>query len=74
MRQSGLADLLPALDATVWVGLSAGSMVMTPDGRGGELGCRHQGPAYAIDDETVIKETNGDTDVVSEGRWRLFPS
>jgi dipeptidase E len=30
MRQSGLADLLASLDDTVWVGLSAGSMVMTP--------------------------------------------
>ena len=30
MRQSGLADLLPSLCETVWVGLSAGSMVMTP--------------------------------------------
>lgn len=30
MRQSGLADLLPSLQETVWVGLSAGSMVMTP--------------------------------------------
>jgi dipeptidase E len=30
MRQSGLADLLPSLPETVWVGLSAGSMVMTP--------------------------------------------
>jgi dipeptidase E len=30
MRQSGLADLLPSLRDTVWVGLSAGSMVMTP--------------------------------------------
>ncbi len=29
MRESGLADLLPILGA-VWVGLSAGSMVMTP--------------------------------------------
>jgi dipeptidase E len=29
MRQSGLADLVPSLD-TVWVGLSGGSMVMTP--------------------------------------------
>ena len=29
MRQSGLADLLPSLDA-VWVSLSAGSMIMTP--------------------------------------------
>jgi dipeptidase E len=30
MRQSGLADLLPSLEDTVWVGMSAGSMVMTP--------------------------------------------
>jgi dipeptidase E len=29
MRQSGLTDLLPSMGA-VWVGLSAGSMVMTP--------------------------------------------
>jgi dipeptidase E len=31
MRQSGLADLLPSLRQTVWVGLSAGSMIMTPN-------------------------------------------
>ena len=30
MRQSGLADLLPSLRETIWVGLSAGRMVMTP--------------------------------------------
>jgi dipeptidase E len=30
MRQSGLADLLPSLRDTVWVGLSGGSMVMAP--------------------------------------------
>ena len=30
MRESGLADLLPTLPEKVWVGLSAGSMVMTP--------------------------------------------
>ncbi|TQJ30318.1 Type 1 glutamine amidotransferase-like domain-containing protein [Microbacterium sp. SLBN-146] len=30
MRESGLADLIPTLDETVWVGVSAGSMVMTP--------------------------------------------
>ncbi|QIK74806.1 Type 1 glutamine amidotransferase-like domain-containing protein [Nocardioides piscis] len=30
MRESGLADLLPSLPGTVWVGVSAGSMVMTP--------------------------------------------
>ena len=30
MRQSGLVDLLPSLQETVWVGLSAGSMVLTP--------------------------------------------
>ena len=30
MRQSGLADLLPELPETVYVGVSAGSMVMAP--------------------------------------------
>ena len=52
MRQSGLADLLPSLSETVWVGLSAGSLVMTPlrrrrlhpvataRRRGDHLGCR----------------------------------
>lgn len=30
MRESRLAELLPALTETVWVGVSAGSMVMTP--------------------------------------------
>jgi dipeptidase E len=31
MRQSGLADLLPSLRETVYVGLSAGSVVMAPN-------------------------------------------
>ena len=31
MRQSGLADLLPSLHETVYVGLSAGSIVMAPN-------------------------------------------
>ena len=30
MRRSGLADLLPELDDTLWVSLSGGSMAMTP--------------------------------------------
>jgi dipeptidase E len=30
MRECGLADLLASLDGTVWIGMSAGSMVMTP--------------------------------------------
>ena len=30
MRESGLAELLPSLPDLVWVGVSAGSMVMTP--------------------------------------------
>lgn len=30
MRESGLVDLLPSLPNMVWVGVSAGSMVMTP--------------------------------------------
>jgi dipeptidase E len=111
MRASGLSDLLPSLRETVWVGLSAGSMVMTP--RIGEdfVGWRppaggdealgvvgfsifphldHEalpentmadaerwaaglaGPAYAIDDETAIRVTDGAVEVVSEGHWRLF--
>ena len=111
MRQSGLADLLPSLRETVWVGLSAGSMVMTPrigedfvgwkPPTGGDrtLGIvdfsifphlDHEdlpentmanaerwaagiaGPAYAIDDETAIKVTDGTVEVVSEGHWKLF--
>ena len=31
-------------------------------------------PAYAIDDETAVKVTDGAVDVVSEGRWHLFPA
>ena len=30
MRESGLVDILPTLPDTTWVGVSAGSMVMTP--------------------------------------------
>src|SRR5690348_9972584 len=30
VRASGLADLMPSLHDTVWVGVSGGSMVMTP--------------------------------------------
>lgn len=30
LRESGLAELLPSLDDLVWVGLSAGSMALTP--------------------------------------------
>ena len=30
VRESGLGDLLPSLRETVWVGVSGGSMVMTP--------------------------------------------
>jgi dipeptidase E len=112
MRQSGLADLLPSLTETIWVGVSAGSMVMTPrigddfvswtppTGDDGTLGIvdfsifphlNHEampdntmanaerwaadiaGPAYAIDDQTAIKVTDGTVEVISEGQWKLFP-
>ena len=29
-------------------------------------------PAYAIDDQTAIKVTDGIVEVVSEGHWKLF--
>jgi dipeptidase E len=111
MRESGLADLLPSLHETAWVGLSGGSMVMTP--RIGEEAVRWKPPtggdralgvvdfsifphldhpdlphntmahaerwaaglscpAYAIDDQTAIKVTDGTVEVVSEGHWKLF--
>jgi dipeptidase E len=108
MRESGLAELLPSLTDTVWVGVSAGSMVMTPrigadfvewpsapDDR--TLGVvdfaifphldvfpentiaeaerwatEIDGPAYAIDDETAIKVTDGTVEIVSEGHWKLL--
>lgn len=110
MRQSGLADLLPSLQA-VYVGMSAGSMVMAPNigeffvgwtppvGGDEALGLVDfaifphldhemlpgntmaaaerwaaglQGPAYAIDDETAIKVTGGEVQVISEGKWKYF--
>jgi len=111
MRQSGLADLLPLFPEKTWVGVSAGSMVMTPrigdyfvswSAAGGDralgvvdfsifphLGHEQMpgntlaaaeswaaeipGPAYAIDDQTAIRVTDGTVDVISEGDWRWFP-
>jgi dipeptidase E len=109
MRESGLADLLPSLPDTVWVGVSAGSMVMTPrvgaefvewpsapdDSALGVVdfsifphldafpentladaerwAADIAGPAYAIDDQSAIKVTNGNAEVVSEGHWKRFP-
>ena len=113
MRESGLADLLPTLPEKVWVGVSAGSMVMTPrigddfvtwtppsgddstlavvdfsifphleneDLKWNTMANAERwaadigGPAYAIDDQTTIKVTDGTVEVVSEGRWKRFPS
>jgi dipeptidase E len=111
MRQSGLADLLPSLRGTVYVGLSAGSVVMAPSIGENFVGWKppsggdetlgivgfsmfphldHEDlpdnsmanaekwaagmavPAYAMDDETAIKVTDGTVEVVSEGQWKLF--
>jgi dipeptidase E len=108
MQQSGLAKLLPSLRA-VYVGLSAGSMVMTPNigewfvgwkpPTGGDEALGMVGfsifphldhemlpyntmahaerwaadltvPSYAIDDQTAIKVTGGNVEVISEGHWK----
>jgi dipeptidase E len=63
MRQSGLADLLPSLTETVWVGLSAGSMVLTP--RIGEDFVGWKPPAggdetLGIVDFSICPHVNGD--------------
>ena len=111
MWQSGLADLLPTLRReAVYVGLSGGSMVVTPTigvyddpklptGSDRMLGLvdftlfphlDHPDmpdtslanierwaaglpvPAYAIDDQTAIKVTDGTVEVISEGHWKRF--
>jgi dipeptidase E len=48
MRQSGLADLVPSLSETVWVGVSAGSMVVTP-----RIGVEFMQWPSASDDKTL---------------------
>lgn len=48
MRESGVADLLPSLHDTVWVGVSAGSMVMTP-----RIGADFVNWSAAEDDRTL---------------------
>ena len=58
MRQSGLADLLPSLRDTVWVGLSAGSMVMTP-----RIGA----------DFVEWKSPNGDDSTLGVVDFSIFP-
>lgn len=63
MRESGLADLLPSLSDKVWVGLSAGSMAMTP--RVGEdfVGWKPPGggdEALGIVDFSICPHVNGD--------------
>jgi dipeptidase E len=113
MRQSGLAAMLPSLPEKVWVGVSGGSMVLTPrigtdfmlwkppSGDDSALGVVDFSifphvdnenmpdnsmaeaerwaagisvPAYAIDDQTAIKVTDGTVEVISEGHWKLFNS
>lgn len=111
MQQSGLAELLPSLlRKTVYVGVSAGSMIMT---RFGTTYGNHNLPpesdkslgivdfalhphlehewfpgnsfanleklattlpvlSYAIDDNTAIKVTDSNIEVISEGQWKLF--
>ncbi len=48
MRESGLAELLPSLPDKVWVGVSAGSMVMTP-----RIGADFVSWPAATDDRTL---------------------
>ncbi len=134
MRDSGLADVFASLPDLVYVGVSAGSMVLTshigetffgrlppeaPDIRSEEFtitnslgesleltffvtpglglvnfsifphlesnskpdtttenvatwASRVPGQMYGIDDQTAIKVVDGDIEVVSEGRWKLF--
>lgn len=72
-----LADLLPSLlRKTVYVGLSAGSMVMTRFGTtyGGHTLPAESDKSLGLVDQTAIKVTNGTAEVISEGQWKLFAS
>ena len=111
MHQSGIASLLPSLlHKTVYVGLSAGSMIMTSFGTTygnhilppesvkslgivdfaihphldyecfpenslanlEKLASTLPMPSYLIDDNTAIKVTDTDIEVISEGKWKLY--
>ena len=111
MQQSGLTELLPSLlRKIVYVGLSAGSMIMTSFGTTynnhtlptesdkclrivdfaihphldyesfpenslenlEKLAATLPMPSYLIDDQTAIKVTDDNIEVVSEGKWKLF--
>jgi dipeptidase E len=56
MRRSGLADLLPSLENLVYVGVSAGSIVMTPYNCDAESNLRFVPPGsdMALDAETAL--------------------
>lgn len=71
--------MLPSLKQRVWVGLSAGSMVMAhPDLPHNTLAKAQRwtadiaGPAYAIDDDTASQGGDGAVEVVSECTWKFF--
>ncbi len=84
MRQSGLADLLPSLRETVYVGWSAGSMVTAPifgetyddpessTAKVERMAAEVPVPTYGIDDQTAIQVVDGAVEVISEGHWKLF--
>jgi dipeptidase E len=111
MKHSGISEMLPSLlQKIVYVGLSAGSMIMTrfgttygnhtlPAETDKSLGIvdfalhphlNHKQfprnsltnlkklaatiplPSYMIDDNTAIKVTDGNIEVISEGQWKLF--
>ncbi len=111
MQQSGLAELLLSLlNKIVYVGLSAGSMIMTKYGTTygnhtlpvetdkslgivdfalhphlnhewfpenslanlEKLATTLSVPSYFIDDNTAIKVTDNNIEVISEGQWKLF--
>ncbi|MFD4540148.1 Type 1 glutamine amidotransferase-like domain-containing protein [Streptomyces bauhiniae] len=61
MRQSGLADLLPSLHETVYVGASAGSMVMAP------------GIGQDFVDSYSWKPPTGDTSTLGVVDFSIFP-
>jgi dipeptidase E len=111
MQQSGIVEMLPSLlHKMVYVGLSAGSMIMTsfgttyghhtlptetdkclgivdfaihphldhesfPDNslaNQEKLAKTLPVPSYMIDDQTAIQVVDGNIEIITEGKWKLF--
>jgi dipeptidase E len=58
---------LPSIEREVWA-----AAVQLDVANAEKWAARLPVPAYAIDDDTAVKVTDGSVEVVSAGHWKLF--